>query len=263
METLEYHRKGHVGWLRLDRPAKLNAMNRRMWSELADLGARLRHDPDVRALVVMGNGRSFSAGIDLSSLSSASSDGFGVGADAEAAVAATQEAYMWLHEAWFPTIAAVRGHALGAGMQLAVACDLRVATSGTTFGMLETTYGLMPDLTGTQLLPRVVGPAKAKELIFTAEQIDAEEARRIGLVNRVVDEADLEAEVSALAERLAARPPIAMRWSKLAVGASTTATVRDGLRLEQQGQAECLASADFREAIGAFTQRRAPRYTGA
>jgi len=263
-ETLRYERDGHVGWLRLDRPEKLNAMNAQMWSELATLGPQLRDDPDLRALVVIGNGRSFSAGIDLSSFGGAGVEGFG-SADAgerERAVAATQEGYLWLQEAWYPTIAAVRGHALGAGMQLAVACDLRLAAAGTRFGMLEARYGLMPDLTGTQLLPRVVGPAKAKELIFGAEMIDAEEAFRIGLVNRVVDDAELESAAEALATRLAGQPPIAMRWSKQAIEASTTMPVREGLKFEHRGQAECIGSADFREAISAFLEKRPATFTG-
>jgi enoyl-CoA hydratase len=264
METLEFERRGHVGWLRLNRPEKLNAMNATLWGELADLGPKLRDDPDIRALVVIGNGRSFSAGIDLSSFG-----GQGVGGgmsggreERERAIAAVQEGYLWLHEAWYPTIAAVRGHALGAGMQLAVACDLRVAAAGTRFGMLEAKYGLMPDLTGTQLLPRVVGTAKAKELIFTAAQIDADEALRIGLVNQVVADDELEATVEALAEKLAGQPPIAIRWAKQAVDASATLPVREGLRFEHRGQAECIASADFREAIGAFMEKRPARFTG-
>ncbi len=257
METIEFERRGRVGWVRLNRPDKLNAMSGTMWSELAALGPELRDDPDLRAVVVIGNGRAFSAGIDLASFGGPVNAGVGGGS-----IAAVQEGYLWLHEAWYPTIAAVRGHALGAGMQLAVACDLRIAARGTTFGMLEAKYGLMPDLTGTQLLPRVVGPAKAKELVFTADRIDADEALRIGLVNRVVDDDELEEAVGALAERLAAQPPIAIRWAKRAIDASTTMPVREGLRFEHEGQTECLRSADFKEAIGAFLEKRAPDFTG-
>ena len=277
METLEFERVGRVGWLRLNRPAKLNAMNAQLWAELAELGPRLRDDPDLRAVVVIGNGRAFSAGIDLTSFG----DGTGEGAaeragdaagpavltersqdEREAAVAAIQEGYLWLQEAWYPTIAAVRGHALGAGLQLALACDLRVAARGTRFGMLEATYGLMPDLTGTQLLPRVVGPAKAKELIFTAATVDADEALRIGLVNQVVEDGALEGAVGRLADRLAAQPPIAIRWAKQAVDAAGRLPLREGARYEQRGQAECVASNDFREAIAAFREGRPPAYTG-
>jgi enoyl-CoA hydratase/carnithine racemase len=264
METLEFERKGRVGWLRLNRPEKLNAMNALLWAELAELGPQLRDDPDLRALVVIGKGRSFSAGIDLSSFGPEGLTGglSGGTEDREAAVAATQEGYLWLHEAWFPTIAAVRGHALGAGMQLAVACDLRVAAQGSRFGMLEAKYGLMPDLTGTQLLPRIVGPSKAKELIFTAAQIEADEALRIGLVNQVVADDELEATADALANRLADQPPIAIRWAKQAVDAAGRLPVREGVRYEHRGQAECVASADFREAISAFREGRSPTFTG-
>ena len=147
-------------------------------------------------------------------------------------------------------------------MQLALACDLRIAAEGTRFGMLEAKYGLMPDLTGTQLLPRVVGASKAKELIFTASVIDADEALRIGLVNQVVADDELESTVAALADRLAAQPPIAMRWAKQAVDAAGTTTVREGARYEQRGQAECISSSDFREAITAVREGRAPQFTG-
>jgi enoyl-CoA hydratase/carnithine racemase len=266
VETLEFERRGRVGWLRLNRPDKLNAMTAQLWAELAQLGPALRDDPDLRAVVVIGSGRAFSAGIDLSSFSDGG-DGPAVlteraDADREEAVAAIQEGYLWLQEAWYPTIAAVRGYALGAGMQLAVACDLRVAARGTRFGMLEATYGLMPDLTGTQLLPRLVGPSKAKELIFTAAQIDADEALRIGLVNQVVDDEALEETVGRLAEHLAAQPPIAIRWSKQAVDAAGRLPLREGVRYEQRGQARCVASNDFREAVGAFREGRRPAFTG-
>jgi len=269
-ETLQFERFGHVGWLRLNRPGKLNAMTGRMWAEMAELGGELRDDPDLRALVVIGNGRSFSTGIDLTQFGDGASAPLGgalapgrAGRPArEETIARAQESYLWLHEAWYPTIAAVRGHALGAGMQLAVACDLRVAATGTRFGMLETRYGLMPDLTGSQLLPRVVGPAKAKELIFTAAQIDAQEAHRIGLVNTLVADDDLEPTVTALAERLAGQPPIAIRWSKRSVNAAAAGVpVREGLRFEQQGQAECIDSSDFKEAVAAFLEQRPAHFT--
>jgi len=277
LETLQYERRGHVGWLRLNRPTKLNAMNALMWSELAEFGPRLRDDPDLRALVVIGNGRAFSAGIDLSSFSdppaapasppSGASTGLagafeGARTDRAAAIAAIQEGYLWLQESWYPTIAAVRGYAFGAGLQLSLACDLRIAATGTAFGMLEAKYGLMPDLTGTQMLPRLVGPAKAKELIFTAARIDADEALRIGMVNRVVDDADLEPAVEALAQQLAGQPPIAVRWSKKAVDAAGHLPLREGLRFEHEGQSECLSSSDFQEAIGAFIEQRPAHFTG-
>jgi len=268
METLEFERRGRVGWLRLNRPDKLNAMNGVLWRELAELGPRLRDDPDLRALVVIGNGRAFSAGIDLATFGGSAADPppdvltDQTPAQREQAIADIQEGYLWLHEAWYPTIAAVRGYALGAGFQLALACDLRVAAAGTRFGMLEAKYGLMPDLTGTQMLPRLVGPAKAKELIFTAAQIDADEALRIGVVNRVVGEDELDAAVGALADQLAAQPPLAIAGAKRAVDAGGHLSLREALRFEHRGQAACVASRDFAEAIAATVEQRAPVFTG-
>ena len=268
METLEFERRGRVGWLRLNRPDKLNAMNGVLWRELAELGPRLRDDPDLRALVVIGNGRAFSAGIDLATFGGSAADSppdvltDQTPAQREQAIADIQEGYLWLHEAWYPTIAAVRGYALGAGFQLALACDLRVAAAGTRFGMLEAKYGLMPDLTGTQMLPRLVGPAKAKELIFTAAQIDADEALRIGVVNRVVGEDELDAAVGALADQLAAQPPLAIAGAERAVDAGGHLPLREALRFEHRGQAACVASRDFAEAIAATVEQRAPVFTG-
>ena len=185
-ETVELTREGPVGWLRLNRPDKLNSFTILMWQEL-------------RALVVIGNGRAFSSGIDTSVFTASSTDSIEGGDDVGTrhrdptvdGIMRTQEAYSWLAEARYPTIAAVRGFALGAGLQMALACDIRVFARGTSVGLLEHKYGILPDLGGTQRLPRVVGASKAKEMIWTAARIDADESYRIGLCDRLVDEADL------------------------------------------------------------------------
>src|SRR6185295_8976925 len=211
-ETFLYERKGPVGWLRLNRPAKLNAQTPQMWSELREAGREIAADGTLRCLVVTGQGRAFSSGIDLGEIVGGTL-GDAVRAPAPSAggrdpvadmILRGQEAFSWLVAAPFPSIAAVRGYALGAGLQLALACDLRIVARGTKLGALEFRYGLLPDLGGTAWLPRLVGAAKAKELIFTAAQIDADEALRIGLANRVVEDADLEREAGALAETIAA-----------------------------------------------------------
>jgi enoyl-CoA hydratase/carnithine racemase len=180
----------------------------------------------------------------------------------EEAIAAIQEGYLWLHEAWYPTIAAVRGYALGAGLQLALACDIRVFARGAQVGLLEHKYGILPDLGGTQRLPRVVGASKAKELIWTAARIDAEEAYRIGLCDRLVDDADLDAEVTALASTIAMQPPLAVEGAKRAVDASDQLPVAQGLVFEAEQQSACLRSADMREAIAALVEGRPPDYQG-
>ncbi|MGH9035163.1 MAG: enoyl-CoA hydratase/isomerase family protein, partial [Acidimicrobiia bacterium] len=171
-----------------------------------------------------------------------------------------QGCYSWLAEAPYPTIAAVRGYALGAGLQLALACDLRLVAPGTRLGLPEHRYGLLPDLGGLYWLPRVVGAAKAKELVWTGETIDAEEALRIGLANRLVRDDELEVEAAKLAEAIAAQPPIAVSGSKLAIDAAAGQSLPEGLREAAVGQARCIRSADFLEAISAFAAGRRPDY---
>jgi enoyl-CoA hydratase/carnithine racemase len=269
MNTLRLERDGHIGWLRLDRPDKLNSFTVEMWRELATLGDQLRDDPELRALVVIGSGRAFSSGIDTSVFTG----GDGAGAldagpepgsrhddPAVDAIMRTQDAYTWLEEAPFATIAAVRGYALGAGLQIALACDIRVVARGTKLGLLEHKYGIMPDLGGTQRLPRLVGAGKAKELIFTAARIDADEAHRIGLVEQLVDDDALEAAAGELATTIAGQPPLAVRGAKAAVNGAAHTAVRDGLRIEAERQAVCLHSDDMKEAITAFVEQRPPEY---
>ncbi len=195
-ETIELTRDGQIGWLRLNRPEKLNSFTVRMWHEMRALGQEVHDDLDLRALVVIGNGRAFSSGIDTSVFTSGGADSIEGGDDVGSrhrdptvdGILRAQEAYSWLETARYPTIAAVRGYALGAGLPRALACDVRVFARGTSVGLLEHKYGILPDLGGTQRLPRIVGAGKAKELIWTAGRIDAEEAYRIGLCERLVDD---------------------------------------------------------------------------
>ena len=174
----------------------------------------------------------------------------------------TQEAFSWLETAPFATIAAARGYALGAGLQIALACDIRIFARGISVGLLEHKYGIIPDLGGTQRLPRLVGPGKAKELIFTSARIDAEESHRIGLCEQVVSDEELEQKADDLAARIAAQPPLAIREAKRAVNASFELPMAEGLRFEAEGQAVCLPSNDMKEAITAFVEQRAPIFRG-
>jgi enoyl-CoA hydratase/carnithine racemase len=269
-ETVELKRDGNVGWLHLNRPDKLNSFTIQMWHELRALGKELRDDADLRALVVIGNGRAFSSGIDTSVFTGGSTDSIEGGDDIGTrhrdptvdGILRTQEAYSWLEEVRYPTIAAVRGFALGAGLQMALACDIRVFARGTSVGLLEHKYGILPDLGGTQRLPRVVGAAKAKEMIWTAARIDADEAYRVGLCERLVDDDALDAEAGALAAAIAAQPPLAVQGAKRAVEAAGRVPVAEGLVVEAEAQAVCLRSADMREAIQAFVEQRQPDYTG-
>ena len=272
MNTLRLERDGHVGRLVLNRPEKLNSFTIEMWRELRELGQQLINDTDLRALVVIGEGRAFSSGIDTSVFSGAGGEEGVLGDDTARgarhadpqvdAIMATQDSFTWLSEAPFATIAAVRGYALGAGLQIALACDIRVVARGTQMGLLEFKYGILPDLGGTQRLPRLVGPGKAKELIFTAQRIDADEAYRIGIAEQLVDDSALDKTANELAATIAAQPPLAMRGAKRAIRAAGELSVRDGLRVEAEAQAECLRSDDMEEAIAAFVEQRPPEYHG-
>jgi enoyl-CoA hydratase/carnithine racemase len=266
-ETIALERDGNIGWLHLNRPDRLNSFTIKMWRELAALGAEVKDDPQLRVLIVIGNGRAFSSGIDTSVFTSNNEsveDGEPSHRHADPTVDGilrTQDAFSWLADARYPTIAAVRGYALGAGLQLALACDIRVFAHGTQVGLLEHKYGIMPDLGGTQRLPRVVGPGKAKEMIWTAARIDADEAYRIGLCERLVAEPELEKEAESLARTIAAQPPLAVQGAKRAVDAADRLPIDAGLVVEAEQQAVCLRSADMREAITAFVEQRDPDYT--
>jgi enoyl-CoA hydratase/carnithine racemase len=268
-DTLRFERRDTVGWLHLNRPERLNAFTAQMWRELGALGRAVGQDSELRVLVVIGTGRAFSSGIDTSVFTEAGAESVLDGGMTQhpdptvAGILAVQDTFTWLEEAPYPTIAAVRGYALGAGLQLALACDLRVLARGTTLGLLEHKYGIIPDLGGTQRLPRVVGPSKALQLIVTAARIDTEEAARIGLADMVVDDGKLDEEVAALAGTIAAQPPLAVRGAKRAVRAAASGmSVRDGLVVEAEAQAVCVTSADMREAVTAFAEGRPPKYEG-
>ncbi|MBI2170271.1 MAG: enoyl-CoA hydratase/isomerase family protein [Actinobacteria bacterium] len=271
METLKFEQDGHVGWLRLNRPEKLNAMTVQMWAEMRELGQQLLADAaGLRCLVVIGEGRAFSAGIDLSTFSEGQALDPGPVAERAvedemvAGILRAQEAFTWLEDASFPTIAALRGYALGAGIQLAMACDLRIVARGTRLGVFEQKYGILPDLGGTHWLPRLVGPARAKELTWTVAEIDAEEAHRIGLCEHLVDDADLEKVAEDLAATIAAQPPLAVAGAKAAINRAAHGESREAvLRETAERQAECLRSKDFAEAITAFLEGRPPEYQGA
>ena len=269
--TLRLERTGHVAHLVLDRPDKLNSFTIEMWRELRELGQALVQDPQgLRALVVIGAGRAFSSGIDTTVFTGGGSDSIAGGPDAGTrhddpivdGIMRTQESFSWLEDAPFATIAAVRGYALGAGLQIALACDIRIFAHGVSVGLLEHKYGIIPDLGGTQRLPRIVGAGKAKEMIFTAGRIDGDESFRIGLCEHLVADEELEETAATLAGRIAAQPPLAVREAKKAVNASFDVPIADGLRVEAEAQAVCLPSNDMKEAITAVIERRDPVYRG-
>ena len=255
MSVVEIAKDGYRADLVLRRPDVLNAMSIEVFEGLASATEELAAMDGIRVVVVSGEGRSFSSGIDTSTFGE-------VAGSPEEAIARAQAGFRQLAALPVPTIAAVRGHALGAGLQLALACDLRIVASDASLGLLEARYSLIPDLGGTQRLPRLIGPARAKKMIWLAERVDGSEAGRIGLAEVVVDPAELDAKVDEIAQGLIAAPPLAARETKRLVDLSTTTDLSAGMDEEAISQARMLTSGDFAEAIGAFIEKRTPNYTG-
>lgn len=239
----------------LDRPEVLNAMDWEVFDAIATAVDEIAAAENVRVVVVSGEGRSFSSGIDTSTF------GDLTGTPGER-IARAQAGGRKLAALPIPTIAKVQGHALGAGLQLALMCDVRVVAEDASLGLLEGKYGIIPDLGGTQRLPLLVGPGWAKKMIWLAEHVDGVAAGRIGLAEVVVPAAELDAAVDDLAARIASAPPLAARQAKRLVELAGTVPLNEGMDEEARSQMALLASNDFGEAISAFIEKRDPDYTG-
>ena len=252
-----------VADVRLNRPDKLNALDMAMFTALADTAAAVGETPGVRAVVLSGEGRSFCAGLDLTAFSAMASgerwrpadDPTTTGVDGRSL---GQRAVLAWYELPVPVIAAVRGHALGGGLQLALGADIRLAAPDAVFSVFEINWGLSPDMAGTQLLPRLVGPDVAAELTYTGRTVDAVEADRVGLVTRVVD--DPLAAAHALAARIAAVNPDAIRADKRLLRRAH-GPLEDGLAAERAAMGEIMGSPNQREAAAAGLEKREPRFT--
>lgn len=266
-EVVRLETSGGVATVTLNRPDKLNAMSPDVFEGLREAGLAVEADDDVRAVLLRGEGRAFSSGLDVSSFGSL---GGGGGGDGEATAAGilpgiprAQEGFNVWARMPKPVVAAVQGYAFGAGLQLALAADIRVAAEGTRWSVFEITYGLVPDLGATQRLPRLCGVGRAKELIWTARKFTSEEAERWGIVNRVVPADALGEESGELVRDLASRPPVPIGLSKGLVDRAGTVTAEEGMRGEASAQAICLASRDFREAVAAAFEERPGDFAGA
>lgn len=257
METIEVNRSSGIVTVTLNRPAKKNAANGQMWDELLETFRDIGAGGQDRVMILTGAGGEFCAGADLT--------GGGTGMPGRHQLAQMRhvgDVALTLHRLPIPTIAKVRGVAVGAGCNMALGCDLVVASENARFSEIFARRGLSLDFGGSWLLPRIVGMHRAKELALFADIIDAAEAERIGLVNRVVPDAAIDDFVATWAARLAAGPPIALAMTKRMLHNSLQVTLEEALDDEGVCQTVNLTTSDTAEAIKAFVEKREPRFEG-
>ena len=255
--TIRFAAADHVATVTLDRPDVHNAMNNTMREELLDVFVRLSKDDDVRVILVTGAGeRAFSAGADIREF---------VEPLVPTSFRESRKRIDFrqvMDRCPQPIIAAIRGYAFGGGLELALACDMRVASDDAQLGLTEINLAIIPGGGGTQRLPRLVGRGKALEMILTGARISAAEALRIGLVEQVVPVADLPAAAMALARTMAEKAPVALRYAKEAVVGGLGLPLDDGIRLENDLATLLRTTEDRVEGAKAFVEKRKPRWTG-
>ena len=252
--SVAIERDGAVAVVRLNRPERMNALSTQLMNELVGALEGLDSDPEVRCIVLAGDERAFAAGADIDEMAKSNA----------MEMLGQRRIAQWdaIRKLTKPLIAAVSGYCLGGGCELAMACDLIVASETAQFGQPETGLGLIPGAGGTQRLPRAIGKAKAMDVVLTGRFLDAREAERLGLVARVVArEAWLE-EARAVAHEIAAKAPIAQRLAKESVNRSFETTLDSGLDYERKSLYLAFASDDAREGLTAFTEKRKPEFRG-
>ncbi|GLV52328.1 enoyl-CoA hydratase [Thermobispora bispora] len=245
----------HIATIRLNRP-KLNALNRQMQLELAEAARIVDADPQVHAVILYGGEHVFAAGADIKEMAAMSY------ADMAAHSRVLQDCFTAVARIGKPVIAAINGYALGGGCELALCADFRVAGEGATLGQPEITLGIIPGAGGTQRLSRLIGPAKAKDLIFTGRHVGAAEALAIGLVDTVLPDAEVYPAARELAARFVNGPAVALRAAKQAIDRGLETDLDTGLEIERLQFSGLFATQDAREGLTAFAEKRRPTFTG-
>jgi enoyl-CoA hydratase/carnithine racemase len=257
LKTITFHENDGIGTITFNRPDSLNAFNMEMRKELFGLTEQLFYDDDVRVVVFTGAGRAFSAGGDIKSF-----DDTLLTPVYRAQLRQITRFYDDLEALEKPVIAALNGPATGAGIGLALACDIRIASEQATLGFREHFIGLISAAGGCSRLTRLVGLGKAKEIIFTGEMLNAIEAEKIGLVNKVVPHDQLMDEVFAFAQKLTRRAPQAIGLAKKVLNAATNTDQNSGVVFESLAQSILIKTEDHKEGVGAFLEKRKPEFHG-
>jgi enoyl-CoA hydratase len=257
MEFVRIEYKGPLAWVLIDRPKALNALNHQVLSELQEAIDEVGKREDIRCLLLTGGGaKAFVAGADIIEMGALDEAG------ALAFTKAGHRVMDGLADMEIPTIAVVNGFALGGGAELALACDFIIASEAALFGQPEVDLGVIPGFGGTQRLARRIGAARAAELIFTGRRIDAEEALRIGLAVKMVAPDALKDEAEKIANKIAAKGPVAIRLAKRAIRAGLEMDIHRGNEVERYAFARCFDTADQKEGMAAFIEKRPPNFTG-
>jgi enoyl-CoA hydratase len=263
-----YHREGRIGFITLNRPDKRNALNLALWNALDEAVAAAAQDKERRVVIVRGEGKSFCAGLDLgpdnelipvmSSPASAAQK-----MEFYRAVRHVQEIYNRLERLVVPVMAVIHGHCLGAGLELALCCDIRLTCTGTVFSLPEAQLALITDVGGLQRLPKVVGPAYAREIAFRGHRFSAEWAKEICLVNHLFpNQQTMDAAAKDMAEEIAANPPLAVQGTKEVLLYNEEADLNEALDYTAARSSMIVPSDDLIEAVQAFAQKRKGRYKG-
>ncbi len=255
-----------VAILTFNDPQRLNAMSQAMGEAFATCVATLGSDETLRAVILTGAGRAFSAGGDLGMIQQRADEGAAAPGIARRGIRDSMRSFYKLflsvRDLPCPTIAAINGAAVGAGFCVALACDVRIASSEAKLGLNFTRIGLQPGMGATWTLPRLVGPAHAAEILYSSRVFDGEEAAKIGLVNRAVEPGAVVSAARDLANEFASNAPAAVRATKRALARTFDATLEDQLSFEAQEQAICFETQDAQEGIAAAKERRAPKFVG-
>ncbi len=254
-DTIIYEKRDGIAYVTLNRPEALNRYNIQMRDDIYQVLTAIRDDPEVMVAILKGAGeRAFSVGADLSEFGTAPSP-----------VIARQ--VRWERDVWGlfsslkqPLIAAVHGFVLGSGVEIALFCDIRIASEDAIFGLPEVSLGMIPAAGGTQTLPRMIGRGRALEMLLTSDRIDAKEAYRIGLVNMVVPRGELYPTADEIARKIMSRGPIAVRYAKEAINRGLDLTLEEGLALERKLAALVAKTEDAAEGLEALAEKRAPRF---
>jgi enoyl-CoA hydratase len=249
-QTINYQVKDNIAYITINRPEALNALNKTVLEELYQVFGEIQADENVRVAILTGEGRSFVAGADIAQMSNLTV------AEGRAFGAFGQKVMNFIEEIETPVIAAVNGFALGGGCELAMACDFRIASSKAKFGQPEVGLGITPGFAGTQRLPKLVGKGMAKMLILTADTINADEAYRIGLVEKVVEPEELMPTCEAIAEKIASKAPIAVSMSKTCINKGYHLDLFSGSALEAEAFGGCFGTEDQKEGMKAFLEKR-------